>query len=82
MRSWGWFFGEGEKETIWLEKIIDVLEAVASKILRKKRNREKALGILGWPFGGRRDNRPVEGETGFERRGKSKLFTGAKRSRQ
>jgi hypothetical protein len=85
MCSWGWFFwGKGErgKETVSLERIKGVLEAVASEILRGKRNREKALGILGWPFGKRRDNRLVEGETGLERRGKRKLLTGAKRSRR
>jgi hypothetical protein len=80
--AWGCFLGVGEKETIWLDRIKDVLEAVGSEILRGERNREKALGILGWPFGKRRDHRPVEGETGLERRGKRKLLTGAKRSRR
>ena len=74
--------GGWEKETIWLDRIKDVLEAVAGEILRGKKNREKALGILGWPFGQRRDHRPVEGETGIERRGKRKFLTGAKRSRR
>ena len=72
---WGGF-GGWEKETIWLDRIKDVLEAVASEILRGQKDREKALGIWGWPFGGRRDNRPVEGERGLERRGKRKLLRG------
>jgi len=42
---WGWFSGVGKKETIWLDRIRNVLEAVASEILRGERNREKALGI-------------------------------------
>jgi hypothetical protein len=80
--AWGWFLGGGEKGNDIVDRIRDVLEAVASEILRGKRTREKALGILGWPFGKRRDNRPVEEETGIERRGKRKLLTGAKRSRR
>ena len=73
---WGWFLGVGKKETIWLERTRNVLEAVASEILRGEGNREKALGISRWSFWERRGNRPVEGETGLERRGKRKLFRG------
>jgi hypothetical protein len=40
----GGFWGLG-KETIWLERTRNVLEAVANEILRGERNREKALGI-------------------------------------
>jgi hypothetical protein len=76
------FFGGWENGNYIVGQEKNVLEAVASEILGGKRNREKALGILGWPFGKRRDNRPVEGETGLERRGKRKFLTGAKRSRR
>jgi hypothetical protein len=40
------FGGVRGKETIWLARIKGILEAVASEILRGKKNREKALGIL------------------------------------
>jgi hypothetical protein len=59
-------FGGWEKRNYIVGQEKNVLEAVASEILGGKRNREKALGILGWPFGQRRDNRPVEEETGIK----------------